>query len=197
MSIDTSVRRYIFSTAVIQDQLITCCCGNGHHEPPPPAPLLKVNNVIFGHGETGVPPVVIANLRQMNPDLKEVLPATIPMHRVNAIDVEFSNATLDPMSVDSSTFFVTDPNGQVIPARVVADAAANKALWVSTDPHNIPFTATGTYTITVKGGAGQTTGVVKSADQIPLDGETQHTFPSGEGTKGGDFILKFTIVTIG
>ena len=49
----------------------------------------------------------------------------------------------------------------------------------------------------VKGGTGQASGVVKSSDQVPLDGETQRSFPSGDGTKGDDFILSFTIVIIG
>ena len=36
MDIQTQVRRYVLSTAVLQEQLIECCCEPGEGPPPPP-----------------------------------------------------------------------------------------------------------------------------------------------------------------
>ena len=35
MNIQTQVRRYVLSTAVLQEQLIECCCEPGEGPPPP------------------------------------------------------------------------------------------------------------------------------------------------------------------
>jgi mono/diheme cytochrome c family protein len=107
---------------------------------------------------------------------------------------------LNATTVDATTFLVErsggdgtfgDGNEVAIPAASITVPAAN--------PTSAVFDLTGapqvddTYRVTLRG-AGAT--VILDLGGNALDGEFGGTFPSGNGTAGGDFVAEFTVASV-
>src|SRR6266404_2111520 len=198
-NIDNTVRRYIFSSAVMQAQMIICCCGEDHPKPQAePNPLLKVANIRFLRGVEPANPTSGNSILDMvglslNPSqpLKNGL-----LVDANAVEVVFTGPTVDLTTIDSSRVKVEDQSG-VIPGKIVKGASLpeNTIRWVF---DYVPVVSTVAlpprflrkktpYTLTLAG-----TGpiAIKSSLGDALDGEHKQ-FPSGDDKKGGDFVLNF------
>src|SRR5262249_17368714 len=97
-----SVRRIVFSTAVLQQQLIECCCKEVT-----PVELLKVTGLrilnVGPHAETVL-------LDVTNPTQKGKIDVTA---QPNAIEVEFGPALLRTDTVNSDTLSIIQSNGVV------------------------------------------------------------------------------------
>jgi len=100
-------------------------------------------------------------------------------------------------SVDSTTFMVTRSGGDGTfddgnDVAIVADSVTVPQLNPTTAVFDMTSTTSvnDTYRVTLIG-SGATT--IQDLDANSLDGEFSGTFPSGDGTAGGDFVAEFTV----
>jgi len=194
MHIDMNDRVYVFSTALIQDWLIQCCCGEDHPKPQPePNPLLKVANVRFLAVSSADRSAPVANAildlssAHLNPSQLLTSPLIL---EANAIEVVFTGAQVNLASVDSGSFKVAAPTGNLLATIVKTNLPPNTVRWVGqgdVDTHLIVFKRATQYRLTL---SGTEPGAIASVAGDALDGEDSQ-FPSGDGVKGGDFILNF------
>jgi hypothetical protein len=78
--IDTFVRRQLFSTAAIQDQVIRCCCTGTDRRPARVTSINPANGVIFTNAST-VPPAVIVTFS------KNLQPATVNTNTIQVLRI--------------------------------------------------------------------------------------------------------------
>lgn len=188
-NINNFVRRQLYSTALLQAQLVACCCDE--RKPTQPG-LLTVNNVkILGDASDDTGEDLF--------ELKDGPPSgDIPADKYpNAIEVEFSGAAVDESTVvaldgvnivdpNLTTFRVhTTPYG-FLRGRIVF-RSANTVRWIFTE--GAPFPA-GHISVILLGNGPLT---IRSQDSR-LDGEyNNQTLPSGNGAEGGDFVFTFRV----
>jgi hypothetical protein len=185
--IDMTVRRQVFSTAVLQEQLIACCC---EERPQPPAPTFRVRGMRFIRAESGNDPGTEI-MRIHNPLAGPSLAAS---ELLNVIEAEFT-LPYDPGTVYEKSFVVDGLSGRFANRRVgsrVIRTSATTARWVLREPD---FTALpdGEYRVTLVGTGSSS---IRSADQVVLDGEAQLAFPSGNNSPGGDFSFVFKVTLV-
>jgi hypothetical protein len=118
--------------------------------------------------------------------------AMVPMTIMAVFDRELNAA-----SVDSTTFLVTRSGGDGTfgdgnEVAIEADSVSVSQMNPTTAVFDMTSTTTvnDTYRVTLVG-AGTTT--IQDIDANSLDGEFAGTFPSGDGTAGGDFVAEFTV----
>jgi len=120
---------------------------------------------------------------------------TVPMSIMAVVD-----RALDATSVDATTVLIERSGGDgtfsdgnevaITPVSVTVPAANTKTIVV--DMSTSPPTED-TYRVTLVG-TGATT--IRDLSGNALDGEFSGTFPSGNGTQGGDFVATFTVAGI-
>ena len=169
MSIDTGVRRQVFSTAILQKQIIECCC-----QPKPevhkPATVIRIS-----------PP----NGAQFR--IVEKQGGDSPSEIVIVFDKE-----LDPATVTNDSIRVTFVEGNGAPGTQPGqvDYRAGTATAVFRTQNGGPFSAgpfnSRTYTVTVRGEAPN---AIEDVDHLALDGDK-------DGNAGGNFTSQFTVVFI-
>lgn len=78
--IDTFVRRQLFSTAAIQDQVIRCCCTGTDRRPARVTSINPANGVVFTNANT-IPPAVLITFS------KNLQPATVNTNTVQVLRI--------------------------------------------------------------------------------------------------------------
>jgi hypothetical protein len=120
--IDNFVRRQLFSTAAIQDQVIRCCCGTQERRPARVTSINPPAGTVFTNANT-VPPAVIATFSK----------------------------NLQPATVNANTFqvlrFVPGTPSVLLPGQVSYDDGNRSARFTP----NTPFTVPGIYQVTIVG----------------------------------------------
>jgi hypothetical protein len=172
-----TVRRQIYSTAILQEQLIACCCKA----------LLNVTNVrLLRVGAAAPVDDELFNWQDTRPDLSELIDIDAPFNP-NSIMIEF-NYPVDPDSVkDGQTFVVTElDSNQNRPGKITP--SGNIVRWLGES--NFEFEQDREYMVTLKGDPG---GAITSPQAGRLDGDVKSQLPSGNGEEGGDFIFKFSL----
>jgi hypothetical protein len=97
---------------------------------------------------------------------------------------------LDATTINANTFILEDSNNVAIAATSISVPGAN--------PQSAIFDLTGTalvddtYEVRLLGNGAS---MIMDLDSNALDGEFSGTFPSGNGTQGGDFMAQFTVST--
>src|SRR5262249_15416566 len=117
----------------------------------------------------------------------------------DAIEVEFVNAALDQSTVkDTDTFkvekMIEGQNPQIKAGKQLTfNVLQNKTtvLWQFKDGF---FEPPNTYRVTLAGGDPSSSAIM-SGGQMPLklDGENDHSLPSGNDVEGGDFIFEIVL----
>jgi hypothetical protein len=166
-SIDNiTVRRQIYSTAVLQEQLIACCCKE--RPPQVPAKVIRVvppDGAEFDTGEGNLP----------RP------PSTIEI---------FFDKSLQGATVNGNTIRVvrSEDGGPALPwpGTVTYDEATRSARFTPQQPFGTPPPVLRRYTLTVFGDGADR---ILDADNLPLDG-------NGDGSPGGNFTSTFTVTHI-
>jgi hypothetical protein len=112
---------------------------------------------------------------------------------VNGIQVTFSGATLDQNTVNQNTFLVTTATAPGPLPGQITFPGPNTALWSLKGQEPL---GSGFYTVTLLGGP-PASPVIASTDKTALDGEPNSTYPSGDGTPGGNFVFQFNLFALG
>jgi hypothetical protein len=188
--IDMTLRRQVFSTAVLQEQLIACCCEE-RPEPPPPVRTFRVAGMRFLEGTANPADPSTEILRISNP---LVVPSVAAGNLLNVIEAEFT-LPYDPAAVHEKTFFVDGLSGPFANRRVnaaVARTSATTARWVLREP-DFSALPDGEYRVTL---VGTTTSPILSSGGVVLDGEARSAFPSGNDSPGGDFRCTFKVFSV-
>ena len=175
-SIDNFVRRQLYITTLLQEQLIHCCCDE-RQEPPP---LLKVNSVQILMVPQGAVLETLQNLTQ----------PLVVSGEPNAIQVEFNRPIDINTVVDGQTFVVRGPDSDSLFAGEIVNIADSTVRWVG---HN-RFTS-GEYSITLVGNGGIGSPAITSTEGQRLDGEPKQ-LPSGDNKEGGNFRFILSILGI-
>jgi hypothetical protein len=181
-NIDNSIRRQIYSTAILQEQLITCCCGQV------PQPLLRVANVrVLGTNPTTGQTSVLFDMQGKYPTDPPLL--IVDTSELEAgIEVRFAGAAVNAATVlDQQTFKVevestNSMSLMLVPGQVTGLLPNNTVRWDG-------ILQPGTYTVTLKG---NDSSPIISTNGQPLDGEPKQ-LPSGDDQPGGDFFFKFQL----
>ncbi len=198
--IDTTVRRQLFSTSQIQAQIIECCCDKA-----PPQPVLVVDNVRFLgiSGRAGTITEVFNVARDYKGDLKTQIIIS-NLAQANAIEVQFGGSvSLDQKSVIKSppSNVVVQGTSPDITGEAVGDTPKNTITWIALrgktlmPPGNV-FKPDVTYTLTLVADASGTITPIVDTNGNPLDGDVNPSFPSGNKSAGGNFVLKFGFTLI-
>jgi hypothetical protein len=120
--VDNFVRRQLFSTAAIQDQVIRCCCGTQERRPARVTSINPPPGTVFTNANT-VPPAVIATFSK----------------------------NLQAATVSTTTFqvlrFVPGTPSVLLPGQVTYDDGNRSARFTP----NTPFTVPGVYQVTIVG----------------------------------------------
>lgn len=172
MSIDKSVRRYVFGTAIIQEQLIKCCCNGDKHVPPPPIlkPVRVVSiepgdNTQFGGRGQPAPPSTLVITFDKRLSSKTITGNVVVTQQTEG---QSSQPVAGTLAYDDSqkqiTFTPTGPDGKPIP--FLGESGTGEI-----------------YKVTVRG-SGATP--LKDLDDLALDG-------NGDGSPGDDFNSSFTV----
>jgi hypothetical protein len=188
---NVAFRRQVYSTTLLQDQVIKCCCG----EAPPPPVLLKVGNIrilrIDRNSET-----LLFDMVAQAPDLQRPIP--VPA-RGNALEVDFVNATVNSSTViDGQTFrveVVRIQDGQSFVAHAASPVAVsgNRVLWIAPGEFESFYNRDKIeYRVTL---VGDGTTAIRSQDGLRLDGEPTQ-LPSGNDTEEGNFAFVFFVPPI-
>jgi hypothetical protein len=161
-----SSRRQVFSTAVLQDQLIKCCCKPKAKEPARVVSVAPPDGTQF-------------NLLEGRPTPPN-FPRTIP--------IAFSKS-LRAASVNASTIQVTvseaDRPARPVAGRITYDDASRTAQF--TPEQGFPGSVNGNvYRIQVRGDASNP---ITDVDDLALDG-------NGDGSPGGNFESRFTVLFV-
>jgi len=189
MTIDTSVRRYVFSTAMLQEALIECCCGP---KVQPTVPL-QVESVDFLRLRSGKP-ASFYSLRSI--DLAS-MPVSIKLPSKTqpiGIEVQFTGAAVNQSSVkDQKTFTVTKtigPSPKTLAAQQLKWTGANTVQWLAEkSDFAANLDARVVYQLIL---SGSPPAAITTSNNSPLDGDGQpRKLPSGDGNAGGDFTLQF------
>jgi hypothetical protein len=161
--IDNSVRRQLYSTAMIQQQLIECCCER-RPEPPPPTPQ---------------PAVVTA----VQPTNGQIFVNNAP----NNVTLTFSK-DLSPASVNTGSVQVMNPAGQIVPGSVSYNAASRTAVFTPQGPFTQFMTGQESEFTVIARGSGP--GPIMDTDNLALDGDANGS-PGGNFTS--KFVIRIVI----
>jgi len=162
-------RRQIYSTALLQEQLIACCCRER------PLAFLKVKNVRV----LRTPEQEVFNWGSTTRDPMEPIPAL----RTNIIEIEFT-VPVDESTVDNTTFIVIREFRDEHQPGTLA-VLSNVVRWVA--DNNFFFTDNETFTVKLVGGGPK---AITSMEGSRLDGEAHQQLPSGDDHEGGDFVFR-------
>jgi len=151
-----------------------------------PAALLQVSSaaLVFVDPASGA----ITTVAQVT-DPTQTTQVNILQTPVNGIQVTFTGATLHQSTVNQSTFIVISATGPGPLAGQITFPGPNIALW------SVKGLSGGFYTVTLLGGPPPSP-VIASTDKIALDGEPKSTYPSGNGTPGGNFVFQFNLFAL-
>jgi hypothetical protein len=165
------VRRQVYSTALLQAQVIDCCCAG--RVPPPasrPGTVVSVQpatNAIFTAGD---------------------VPGGGPNPPPDHAQIEFDKG-LQPATVNASTFLVSAQTGNRPPLSIAGEVAYNPGKNTARFTPNQPFgslvTAAGPVTIFIRV-RGSGANPIRDVDNLILDGD-------GDRTEGGDFTSRFEV----
>lgn len=160
-------RRQIFSTAVLQDQVIECCCAPAPTPTPTPTPT-----------PAPPPPTTVTTIN------------FTPGQQFNGIGPQFVKVTFSQpvlrSSVTANSFFVTELGFGNLPGTITFDDNSASQITLSatfTPGPNSPFTAPTSYTVTV---AGNPPTPVTDINNLPLDGDAN-------GQPGGNYTAVFSV----
>ncbi len=153
-----------------------------------PTALLQVS----GAALVAVDPAsgVVTTVAQVT-DPTQTTQVDIGQTSVNGIQVTFTGATLDQSTVNQNTLIVTSAATPGPLTGQITFPGPNTVLWILTGP---PFPG-GFFTVTLQGGPPPSP-VIAATDRIALDGEPNSTYPSGDGTPGGNFVFQFNLFAI-
>jgi hypothetical protein len=175
-SIDNiTFRRQIYSTAVLQAQLIACCC----REQPQPVASLQVDNVLVLHTLDNSEEIVF-NWRETPPE-DPSQPIDVA-DRANLIEIVFTEP-IDRDSVNDTTFIVSSSLGVGQPGTLTV--SSHVVRWKGNN--DFRFRHGQVFIVTLVGDAPD---AIKSTHGSRLDGETHEQLPSGDGHEGGNFVFR-------
>jgi hypothetical protein len=193
-AIMSNVRRQIFSTAVLQDQLIRCCCDDIE-----PQGILQVTSVNFlARDLTTVlgtvdndSPVAALNLR----------PGTVFGLRIS-LSGAVNSASLGAGEGETPRFeleWLDDAAAIPLPGKLGLTGGDTEVVYAlnrpspndAVAPANVRGLGGGKYKATLFGEIDSGRSLL-DANNRALDGEA-NGFPSGNGTPGGSFILEFSV----
>lgn len=143
-NIDNFVRRQLYSTALLQEQLIACCCERHVPEPEPQPVPVRVSSV--------------------SPSNEQVFTNTSPEKVVLGFDKPLKAST-----VNSTTITVHNSAGEKVPGSVTYSAAAQTATFIpQTAFTKFLHGAIADFTITAHGSGAST---IVDTDDLALDGD--------------------------
>lgn len=167
--INNFVRRQLYSTAMLQAQLIACCC-----EPPPPPPP---------------PPPQPARVTKVEPAHEAVF--NLQYDQVPQISVTFSKA-IDSDTVNASTFRVIRENPQKVLSGTITWTGSKMTYFFQPKGGWLPGPEeVFDYAIRLIGTGAEP--IKDMDDGLALDGEFKGKLPSGDGQPGGSFASTFRI----
>lgn len=203
--IDNMARRQIYSTAVLQEQLIACCCIN---QPQTTTETLQVIAVEFYDSYDKLRGSLYDQGSEVNEgDDGRLVILNLEGQDITTIQVHFSTA-VDPSTLSTSTtsgynaqtcsFLVEwishrdDFQYWYIPGDV--EWLADKKIAVfRLDTNTLKYFFDGKYAVTLFGTEDGQRSAINGLGGGALDGEVNTGLPSGDGEAGGDFKFIFVV----
>ena len=174
-----TVRRQVYSTALLQEQLIACCC----RERPQPAALVQVSNVRLLRTSSITPEGgEVFNWIQTPPDPTQTI---VVNPRPDVLVIEFTAPIETDSVIDGQTFIVSGPSGQPQPG-ILTFPQPNVVRWEGENDFFFPLNEEFTVTL-----VGNGPNAITSTQGSRLDGEAHQQLPSGDDQEGGNFEFRF------